>query len=172
MRGRPWRVQKVGQILSDTTYKGCFYFNKRDQNKKLKPKEEWVLINIDPIVTELDYQRVKQKREQQSPKSMPPRSVNSSVFLSGLLKCGECGSTMTLMTGKSGQYRYYKCSNQKHNGQHRCSQPNISMGKLDTLVRERLSERVFTPQRVRNMITMFKKEKLAQDTKAQQTFSN
>ena len=87
----------------------------------------------------------------------------SPIFLSGIIKCGECGSGMTLMTGKSGQYRYYKCTSQKHKSKHICSTPNIPMDMLDTDVRAHLADRVFTPRRVRNMLTKLKKHINAQD---------
>ncbi len=61
------------------------------------------------------------------------------------------------MTGKSGQYRYYKCTTKKHKGSHLCSTPNIPMDKLDDLVRKQLSVRVFNPKRVGNLIQSLKK---------------
>ena len=39
MRGRPWRSQKVNEILSDTAYIGYFHFNQRD-SKTLRMKPE------------------------------------------------------------------------------------------------------------------------------------
>jgi site-specific DNA recombinase len=152
MRGSEWRAQKVNEILSSPTYIGQFYFNKRDQNKKLKPEEEWVCTTIAPIIERKLYEKVEIKRIGHQPKNSKPRLISSPIFLSGLLICGECGSGMTLMTGKSGQYRYYKCTTKKHKGSHLCSTPNIPMDKLDDLVRKQLSERVFNPKRVGNLI--------------------
>lgn len=34
MRGRPWRIQKVQELLSDTLYMGEYYYNKFDSKKK------------------------------------------------------------------------------------------------------------------------------------------
>lgn len=67
------------------------------------------------------------------------------------------------MTGKSGQYRYYKYTNQKHKSKHICHTPNIPMAKLDNQIRKHLSEKVFTPQRVKNMMTRLKKQLNEQD---------
>ncbi|MFL2946283.1 MAG: recombinase zinc beta ribbon domain-containing protein [Parvibaculales bacterium] len=99
----------------------------------------------------------------QSAQENPPKQNSSPIFLSGVLKCGQCGSGMTLVTGKSGQYRYYKCTNQKHKTLESCDTPNIPMDKLDSQVRERLSERVFTPRRVRNIMSKLRKQINAQD---------
>ena len=46
---------------------------------------------------------------------------------------------MTLRTGKSGRYKYYKCTNRVNKGNAQCTSGNIPMGKLDELVIERLA---------------------------------
>ena len=163
MRGNLWRAQKVGEILSEPTYIGEFYFNKRAADKTPKPKDEWILTTIEPIIDKETYKRVETKRQNQAPDKTAPRLVSSPILLSGIIKCGECGSGMTLMTGKSGQYRYYKCTNQKHKTKHSCHTPNIPMEKLDSQIRRHLSEKVFTPQRVKNMMTRLKKQLNSQD---------
>lgn len=163
MRGNQWRAQKIGELLSDPTYIGQFYFNRKTQEKKDKPKDEWVLTEVDPIIDEESFKRVEAKRRNQSPDMTAPRLVSSPILLSGIIKCGECGTGMTLMTGKSGQYRYYKCQNQKHKGKHLCKTPNVPMDKLDKQVRQHLSERVFTPGRVNNMLAQLKKQINSQD---------
>lgn len=38
MRGKPWRIQKINQLLCDPVYTGCFYFNRRDSKaRKIRP---------------------------------------------------------------------------------------------------------------------------------------
>ena len=163
MRGNPWRVQKVNEILSDTTYIGEYVFNRYSyRDKRKKAKEDHIISPVEPIIDRETFERVAHKRDRHSPRNTPPRVHSSPVFLSGLLKC-QCGASMTLMTGKSGQYRYYKCEHQKHHSRHACTMPNIPMDKLDRQVRERLSERGFTPKRVRNMLVSLKKQVNAQD---------
>ena len=71
--------------------------------------------------------------------TQPPRLVSSPTLLTGLLKCGHCGAGMTLSTGKSGRYKYYKCTNRVNKGNAQCTSGNIPMGKLDELVIERLA---------------------------------
>jgi site-specific DNA recombinase len=158
MRGAQWRAQRVNEILKDTTYIGQHYFNKRySHNKKLKPKQEWALTKVKPILDKPVFEKAQLVREKQSPKNCSPRSLASPILLSGLIKCGVCGAGMTLMTGKSGQYRYYKCTNQRNKGNHTCTTPNIPMGKFDTQIREHLANKIFVPNRVRNMLNLLKK---------------
>ena len=60
MRGRPWRIQKVQELLSDTLYMGEYYYNKFDSKKKKpRPQEEWIKISVDPIVDEETFARAR-----------------------------------------------------------------------------------------------------------------
>ncbi len=158
MRNGQWRAQKVGEILSDEVYIGKLYFNRKSAGNKPKLRDEWVLTLVDPVLDESTFKQVALKRASQAPDKIAPRLVSSPILLSGILKCGECGVGMTLMTGKSGQYRYYKCTNQKHKNKNICSTPNIPMEKLDIQVRKQLSEKILTPQRVKNMLTQLNKQ--------------
>ena len=67
------------------------------------------------------------------------------------------GGAMTLATGKSGQYKYYKCVNRLSQGNHACSSRNIPMEKLDELVLERLANTVFSPERLQELMTELRK---------------
>jgi site-specific DNA recombinase len=59
---------------------------------------------------------------------------------------------MTLATGKSGKYRYYKCTNRASKGNAQCSSRNLPMQYLDTSVLDQLADRVFTPERLLLML--------------------
>ncbi len=158
MRGRPWRTQKLQDLLSDSLYMGEYYYNQFDSKKqKPKPQDEWIKISVDPIVDEPTFARARRAREERAPGRVSPRLVSSPILLSGLLICAECGSGMSLMTGKSGQYRYYKCTNQRDKGKDRCSTPNIPMEKLDDLVLARLANHICKPDRVKSMLTDLQK---------------
>ena len=151
-RGKPWSSGRVNDLLQNSAYIGEYYFNKKDHKTgERKPKEEWILIKVDPIVEEKVFKRVKERRKGRSPVNVPPRVVNSPTLLTGILKCGCCGAGMTLATGKGGQYRYYKCTTRIKKGVG-CDSENVPMEKLDNLVLKSLGDKVFTPRRVRNML--------------------
>ncbi|AMK77583.1 MULTISPECIES: recombinase family protein [Methylomonas] len=58
MRGRPWRTQKLQDLLSDSLYMGEYYYNQFDSKKQRpKPQEEWIKISVDPIVDEPTFTR-------------------------------------------------------------------------------------------------------------------
>lgn len=152
VRGRPWSKGRIETILQDRIYVGEHYFNKKSAKMgKVKPKEEWVVCPVSPIIEEEVFTAAQRRREAQHPSRVPPRVVSSPTFLTGILKCGSCGAGMTLATGKGGRYRYYKCSSRIRKGDS-CESRNLPVGELDALVRQALCERVFTEQRVRGML--------------------
>jgi len=75
----------------------------------------------------------------------PPRITNLPTLLTGLLKCGCCGASMTLATGKGGRYHYYKCNTRISKGNKLCDSRSIPMEKLDNLILSALADKVFDP---------------------------
>jgi site-specific DNA recombinase len=63
---------------------------------------------------------------------------------------------MTLVTGKSGKYCYYKCASRHNQGNHACTSGNLSMEKLDALVLEQLADKVFAPERLQEMMSQLR----------------
>ena len=85
------------------------------------------------------------------------------TLLTGLIKCEHCGTSMTLATGKSGHYKYYKCCKKKSISPKACTAPHLPMVRMDRLVLERLVDKVLTPDRV----TVMPREWLARLAKSQ-----
>ena len=153
MRARSWRIQKVHEVLSARTYLGEHFFNVKDSRTgKKRPPAEWITVKSEPLIDLESFERVRQRRRARAPATMPPRRVSSPTLLTGLLVCGECGAGMTLIGGKSGRYKYYKCTNRVNKGGHPCQSHNIPMHMLDTLVLEHLARRLFTPERLQLML--------------------
>jgi site-specific DNA recombinase len=167
MRGKPWMIQKVHTLLSDPLYMGDYYFNITDSKTHTKrPPNEWVKTSIPVIIDAATFEQVRVKRESRTPARTPPRITSSPTLLTGLLKCGVCGGSLTLATGKSGRYRYYKCTNRQNKGNHACSSGNIPMERLDGLVLNRLAEKVFATDRLQTMMTSLRQRlKASADTR-------
>jgi site-specific DNA recombinase len=107
MRARPWRIQKVHEVLSAPTYLGEHFFNVKDSHTgKKRPPAEWITVKSEPLIDMESFERVRQRRRARAPATMPPRRVSPPTLLTGLLICGECGAGMTLMGGKSGRYNH------------------------------------------------------------------
>ena len=157
MRGKPWRMQKVQVLISDSLYMGEYFtFTQDSKAKTTRPPEEWVKTNIPAIIDAATFERVREKREARAPSNTPPRAVNSPTLLTGLLKCS-CGAGMTVATGKGGKYRYYKCTKRKSEGNHACVSRNLPMEKLDGLVLKQLAEKVFSKERLQVMMSELRK---------------
>lgn len=133
---------------------GEYFFNVTDSKSKQKrPPEEWVKTSIPAIVDASTFEQVRTKREARAPSKTPPRRLASPTLLTGLLKCGVCGHGMTLVTGKSGKYQYYKCTRRQNHGNHACTSGNLPMEKLDELVLHQLASEVFAPERLQMMMS-------------------
>jgi site-specific DNA recombinase len=156
-RGKRWNKSTVYQLLENRAYIGEHIFNRKDHKTgRLKPESEWVVGHVEAILDKEIFEKCAGLRERRSPAETPPRVVKSPTLLTGLLKCGLCGSAMTLGTGKGGLYRYYKCSKRINEGAGACLSHNIRMEKLDRVVLDALGEKVFTPSRVRVMMKELK----------------
>jgi site-specific DNA recombinase len=156
-RGKKWSRSTIHDLLRNRVYVGEYFFNKKEcRTGKKKPRSEWVPLKIDPIINIETFEQAGFRRDQRSSKNIPPRVVNSPTLLTGLLKCGCCGSSMTIATGKGGRYRYYKCNTRINHGIGECENGNIRMEKLDRAILEAFAERIFTPTRVENIINRLK----------------
>ncbi|WP_074443773.1 zinc ribbon domain-containing protein [Saliniramus fredricksonii] len=86
----------------------------------------------------------------------PPRETTGPILLTGLAKCASCDGGMTLRTdtARNGtMHRYYTCSTCARLGKTARKGRSIRMDKLDELVVEHLSERLFTEERVAEILS-------------------
>ncbi len=103
---KQWHRQVVRQILLNESYTGTYYQNKFDTegdyvakqsgekvSQRIRPKEEWLETTIPAIITQeqFDYAQelLKQSRRRHTKESF------HQYLLSGLVRCGKCGATMT-----------------------------------------------------------------------------
>ena len=162
LRGKPWRMQKVNDVLSDRVYMGEFYFNRHEWRiARIKPPSEWIKVDVPAIVDEKTFDRVAARRHAQHPSRIPGQHLASPAILIGLMKCGHCGASMTQATGKSGRYRYYKCTTRMGIGVHCCTARNLSRESTEQIVLATLADKVFTPSRVEIMFRELRKRQRA-----------
>jgi DNA invertase Pin-like site-specific DNA recombinase len=158
MRGSAWNTLKIHKMLSDSLYMGEHFTNIRDSKAKAnRPPTEWIKTTVPAIIDASTFESVRIKRESRAPTKTPPRRVSSPTLLTGLLKCGVCGHGMTLVTGKSGRYRYYKCTSRHNQGNHACNSGNLPMETLDSLVLNQLAEKVFAKDRLQILMSELRK---------------
>ncbi len=157
VRGAKWQRNRVQAFLSDTAYMGEYVFNRKNmRTNEMKPQAEWVRVPVLPIVDKQVFVAVADKRHSRSPAVTPAAVVGSPTLLTGLLKCDNCGAGMTTATGKGGRYRYYKCNTRISQHSKACCTPAVPMEKMDKLVLAAFSDKVLTPERMRNMLREMK----------------
>ncbi len=147
-RGTAWTKGRVETVLANCAYLGEHVFNrKQGKTGQRKPEAEWVRVAVPAIVDRATFEAAARRRRARHASQTPPRVVSAPSFLAGLLRCGHCGAGMTIATGKSGRYRYYKCQRKIGTGD-RCVSPNLPAAALDRAIRETLCARVLTRERV------------------------
>lgn len=118
---------------------GVITYNKREKGKKANPINKWIIavgkhLGIIPSSLWLKCQNINTlNTEKPSPRS----GTGNKFLLSGLLVCGECGSSMSSWSRnnpKSGKYeRYYRC-NLKNRASNRCSSTMLNADVAEDLV--------------------------------------
>ncbi|MEO1137634.1 MAG: recombinase family protein [Pseudomonadota bacterium] len=172
-RGGTYYTSRVYAILTNETYTGAAWFNKKNTaTGEMRPREEWVRLNVPVIIPDETFQRVQVLLSDKRPSKTPPRLANSKVLLSGLALCEGCGRPLMMTTGKGGAYRYYKCSGKHLKG--RCTGAlsiSIREEKLDALILGALTEHLLTPQRTRDIVTAVAKRREGGRGEASQALS-
>ena len=148
--GKPFYTGTVHKILTHETYCGVHHYNCTDsRTRKARPREDWIAIQVPPIVSVDTYRAVKALLHERRPSVTPPRISTSDVLLTGLARCESCGGAMMIRTGKGGRYRYYACAGHRLKGRSACSNPvAIPEAQLNGLVIGALADRLLTPERL------------------------
>ena len=135
--GRP--AQSIYHILKNVTYTGKIPYSGEiyaGRHVAIIPDEQFAAVQ----------KRLPQKYEG-TEKTYRPKQSKRPYLLAGILHCGKCGRYMTPANSKSGQYFYYRCTD-NINCKHRVSAPKIeelvlrilSKIKLDHAVIEGMQE--------------------------------
>ena len=151
--GSRFRIQTIQKVLRNTAYIGQHHFNRRNnRTKQIRPKEEWILFETPRLIDDATFYAAQEKLDRQHPLKTPPRVVNSDIVLTGIAHCANCCSPLRIQTGKSGAYKYYKCSRRADEGASACKGCSIPMAKLDELVLTNIADRVLSPERLNTIL--------------------
>ncbi|PWB93855.1 recombinase family protein [Methylosinus sporium] len=151
--GNFWHIGPLHQLLTRSTYKGVHQYNRSDSRTRAKRSEDEIVeVAVPPIVSVDQWSAVQEILRSKNPKVSPPQTVSGPILLTGMARCAECGSAMTIRTGKSGRYRYYSCANAQARGKAACSGLSVRMERLDEAVTSALCERVLEPSRLENLL--------------------
>jgi site-specific DNA recombinase len=158
-----WHRQVVRQILLNPVYMGEFYQNKWNTegmlgnqfrskeekvSMKLRSKDEWIKIPCPPIVDEATYHHA-QKIIKDSRRRFAKESLYS-YLLSGLLRCGKCGNTLTGRKARNwGKYEFEYTDKKNYSGaKHPGCGFRMKCEELDSHVWNQLLEWLDQPEEI------------------------
>ncbi len=167
-----WSKHSILNILANTTYAGTYYFNVRDsKNGGNKPKEEWIPIQVPAIIGKNMFGQIQEIIKKRNPQKTNPAITASPSLLLGLLKCGQCGASMTRETGKNNTYSYYNCRTFLRQGKASCPGHRIPRELLEKQVLDHLSNKIFSTERVKKLLSdLYKAYKEAKQKNAENLF--
>jgi len=152
--GGRWGLGSIHKVLTRTTYVGRHRFNTKFwKTRERKPDTEVVEMAVPPIIEAAEFEAVQTLLKSRSPALIAPRIVSGPTLLTGICFCAGCGKAMTLLTGKSGRYRYYTCSTKARQGETGCQGRTVPMDKLDTLVADHIERRLLQPARLEKVLS-------------------
>ena len=120
-----WQRSSLNRILRNETYVGTTYYNKsygieptrtvpsikyrrvQKSSRRYRPKEEWMPIQVAPIITRDLFERAQEQLNRNV--QFSPRKTKYQYLLRGLTRCGLCGALYAGIPchGK----RQYRCRN-------------------------------------------------------------
>jgi hypothetical protein len=110
-------------------------------------------LPVEPIIDAKTYALVKELCEQRRPTERPGRASAKPRVLTGLARCGLCGSSYQLETsgksldGATYSYCYYNCRKTLRAGKKACPGFRARVGDLDGAVLAAIADIACTPKR-------------------------
>lgn len=147
-----WCIQTISNILANQIYLGHtvhYKLTKMSYKSKKNIKhsaDEWFVVENthEPIVTQdlWDLVQTHVNSRRRSRKNDEPQ------IFAGLLKCGECGWSLS-SAGSKNQSRYYRCTQYSAHGKEACSLHFISYNLIYVFVLGRLQYWLMAVRRMR-----------------------
>jgi len=164
-KGNRWARSSVHKLLRNETYCGVTHYNKhyyilsnKEQEKgkynrrentlmRLRPKEEWIPIQVPPILTREIFEMAQNQLRQNA--LMSSRNTKHTYLLKGLLKCGvEMGTMHGIpVHGK----RYYRCYfKNKLNSPVPCKSSIVKADSIETIVWDSVKSLLSSPNLIKD----------------------
>ena len=125
--GKPFERRSVEYIIQNPSYCGMIRWNRTENStNRIKDKDEWIVTEgQQPAIISKELFELAQERFKATYKPVGKRpSSTYKHWLSGLLKCPDCGRTLTSTTMKrvnGEKYSYFSCYGYSKG---KCKKPN------------------------------------------------
>jgi site-specific DNA recombinase len=157
-RIKGWRYDVIRSILENPAYTGDTAslknsFGKYHTNRNgsivkggkrcRKPESEWVvkLDTHEAIIDRTTFEKAKEILSKGKKGRTTYEPEDNPYLLSGLLRCGKCGSGLVGLN--TGSHRYYECSNMVYNGKESCCGTTVREDRVLTAVADYLQAEYF-----------------------------
>ncbi|QQE80878.1 recombinase family protein [Alicyclobacillus sp. SO9] len=155
-----WTQNVLRYVLDNPVYAGYvrYGYRKRSKNDVIVEKGDH-----EPLVDESTWQQIVQLRQQR--KRLPARAGTGTYALTGLLRCGRCGASMSGInkTARNWSRRYYICIDRI--GSRTCDLPYIQERVVESALLDAVDKRYeYLKQRIPKDAPQKKRPKKSLDT--------
>ena len=133
-----WTITTLGRMLHDSTYMGVRIFGKNRKGTEYQP----IKSKCPAIISESTFIQAKEALKSRQLTNRDCKGNRSNSLLTGLLKCSCCNSNLIINTGKSGQYKYYKCSKKIKENISICNQKPIPQLLIENKILDVISNSI------------------------------
>ncbi len=155
--GKRWYKSRLSYLLRNEAYTGTVVWGR---NTKRKNAAEPVRVEgaWPALVSKELFDAVQQAMRDRAPNTQRPGRVGSNYLLSGLLKCGVCGSAYTGHRVKRGLLAYYICGTLYREGAGTCQARYLNAAKVEHFIVEKIRERILTEETIVELVTLVAEE--------------
>lgn len=157
-----WNTSTLSTLLRNETYIGKAHYGSsyavvpekplkleiykkiKKTSRKIRPKEEWIIITTPKIIEEDVFIRVGQRLKTNY--EMSSRNTKNEYLLSGKIWC-TCGKRRTGEGPKKGKHLYYRCTNRVYSFPlpATCEEGGINARIADSLIWKKIAELMTSP---------------------------
>ena len=139
-----WDFSVIKDILMNPVYTGAIASQKKEYRFKIgtigeKKPEEWIVVENqhEPLVDRKTFDIVQRKLKSRQ----RPRQTGEISLFAGLIKCGECGKSLTIRyTNDKHPKQIYSCKTYNAYGKQHCTQHRVEYDTLYSLVLNKIRE--------------------------------
>lgn len=141
-RGKKWSTNDIHRILTDTMYMGQRVYGKQRIRKDIDL--ETIIVKTPIIITDDLFFSVQKGLKRNNLKNNEHHKNSSPSLLAGILKCPYCECGFQIATGKSGRYKYYKCTNSIKKDSKACKNNPLPKEETEKIIIEKILDQVLT----------------------------
>ena len=139
-----WDFSVIKDILMNPVYTGAIASQKKDYRFKIgtigeKKPQDWIVVEErhEPLIDSKSFAIVQDKLKSRQ----RPRQDGETSLFAGLIKCGECGKSLTIRTTHAKHpQQIYACKTYGAFGKNHCTQHRVEYDTLYRLVLNKIRE--------------------------------